>query len=48
MGFSELYHGWSVSLRGVLDLQLTDVDSRHRRGEDEEDQFSILSPYLHP
>ena len=47
MDFSELYHGWSVSLRGVLDLQLADVDSRHQRGEDEEDQFSRLSPYLH-
>ena len=47
MDFSELYHGWGVSLRGVLDLQLEDVDFRHQRGEDEEDQFSRLSPYLH-
>jgi len=30
------------------DLQLADVDSRRQRGEDEEDHFSRLSPYLHP
>ena len=47
MDFSELYHGWSVSLSCVLELQLANVDSRHWRGEDEEDQFSRLSPYLH-
>ena len=39
MDFGELYHGWSVFLSGVLDLQLADVGSRHRRGEGEEDQF---------
>jgi len=37
MDFSELYHGWGVSLRGVLDLQLADVESRHQCGEDQED-----------
>ena len=47
MDFSEVHHGWSASLCGILDLQLADVDSRHQRGEDEEDQFSRLSPYLH-
>jgi exonuclease 3'-5' domain-containing protein 1 len=47
MDFSELYHGWSVSLRGVFDLQLADVDSRRQRGEGEEEQLFRLSPYLH-
>ena len=47
MDSSELYHGWNVSLRGVLDLQLADVESRRLRGEDEDDQLSRLSPYLH-
>ena len=47
MDFSELYHGWNVSLRGVLDLQLADVESRRLRGEDEDEQLSRLSPYLH-
>ena len=47
MDFSELYHGWGVSLRSVLDLQLADVESRRQRGEDEKDQLSRLSPYLH-
>jgi len=37
MDFGELYHGWGVSLRGVLDLQLADVESRHQCGEDQED-----------
>ena len=47
MDFSELYHGWSISLCGVLDLQPEDVNSRHQLREDKEDQFSRSLPYLH-
>lgn len=47
MDFSELHHGYSIYLRGVLDLQLADVDSRHQRGEDDKKQLSRLVPFLH-
>ena len=47
MDFSELYHERHITLQGVLDLQLVDVDSRRQRGEDEDDQHRRLSPYLH-
>ncbi len=47
MDFSELYHGSGITLHGVLDLQLVDVDSRRQRGEDEDEQLRRLSPYLH-
>jgi exonuclease 3'-5' domain-containing protein 1 len=44
--FSELYHGCSVHLRGVLDLQLADVDSRRQRGENQWKQISRLLSFL--
>jgi exonuclease 3'-5' domain-containing protein 1 len=47
MDFSALYHGRGITLHGVLDLQLVDVDSRRQRGEDEDEQLRRLSPYLH-
>jgi exonuclease 3'-5' domain-containing protein 1 len=46
MGFNELYHGWSVFLRGVLDFQLADVDCRRQRGKNEEEHISRLLRYL--
>jgi len=46
--FSELYHGSGVHLRGVLDLQLADVESRRQRGEDQQKQISRLLAFLPP
>ncbi|KIM42633.1 hypothetical protein M413DRAFT_26660 [Hebeloma cylindrosporum] len=46
--FSELYHGFGVYLRGVLDLQLADVESRRQRGEDQGKQISRLLALLPP
>jgi exonuclease 3'-5' domain-containing protein 1 len=40
--FSELYHGFGVELKGVLDLQLADIVSRD--GESEDTQLRRLSP----
>ena len=40
-------NGRGITLHGVLDLQLVDVDSRRQRGEDEDEQLRRLSPYLH-
>lgn len=44
--FSELFHGCNVYLRGVLDLQLADVDSRRQRGENQWKQISRLLAFL--
>jgi exonuclease 3'-5' domain-containing protein 1 len=45
--FCELYHGCNVYLRGVLDLQLADVDSRRQlRGENQWKQISRLLGFL--
>lgn len=44
--FSELYHGCGVHLRGVLDLQLADIDSRRQRGENHWKQISRLLAFL--
>jgi len=44
--FSELYHGCNVYLRGVLDLQLADVNSRRQRGENQWKQISRLLAFL--
>jgi hypothetical protein len=46
MDFNELYHGWSVFLCGVLDLQLAGVDSRRQRRKNEEEHISRLLRYL--
>ena len=47
MDFSELYHAFHITLTGVQDLQLADLNSRRMRGESEDDQLRRLSPYLH-
>ena len=46
MDFSELFHGYGVSMQGVLDLQLADVHSRRQRGELQRGQLRRLSPFL--
>src|ERR1700761_3343590 len=43
MDYSELLHGFGITLRGVLDLQLADVRSRSLRGEGQAQQFYRLS-----
>jgi exonuclease 3'-5' domain-containing protein 1 len=46
MDWCELYHRHGVNLTRVLDLQLADVLSRRRRGEDSNRQLERLSPFL--
>lgn len=46
MDFSALYHEQNVSLRNVLDIQITDVMSRKVKGEGVDKQLSRLSPYI--
>jgi exonuclease 3'-5' domain-containing protein 1 len=47
MDFSELYHGYGLTMCGALDLQLADILSRRRHGEDRDDQLCRLSLYIH-
>ena len=47
MDWSELYHRYHVKITNVLDLQIADIDSRKRRGEDGRRQRNRLSPFLY-
>lgn len=47
MDYSALYHEHGVTLDGLLDLQLADIQSRTLRGEDMNNQLRRLSPYLY-
>ena len=46
MDASELLHGHGVQLRNVLDLQVADIVSREKRGEDIEKQLKRLEAFL--
>jgi hypothetical protein len=46
MDFSELFHSYGVSMKGVLDLQLADIYSRPLRGDTEQNRRRRLSPFF--